>query len=88
MDGDLELSVIATIYNAVFLVFSQDNIGNILLLNGDIDDLNKIFLNVCFVNGNHYNILYEIYKKDFKNNNNKYETNYNILDIEKITKKN
>ena len=46
---------------------------------GDINDDTKLFLNLCYVDNNHYNILYE--KKGDKFNNKK---TLKIEDIEKI----
>ena len=41
--------------------------GNINLLSnwGNIYDNSKLFINICFVENNHYNVLYEL-----KDNNN------------------
>ena len=59
--GDLELSVIATLYYAIFYVFELREENRLILLSkyGDINDTNKIFLNICFVNNNNYNAIYE-----------------------------
>ena len=59
--GDLELSVVSTLYDAVFYVFDLKDEDNLILLSqyGDINNISKIFLNICYVNDNHYNILYE-----------------------------
>ena len=60
MDGDLELSVVNKIYDANFYLFEERK-GNINLLSnwGNIYDNSKIFINICFVENNHYNVLYE-----------------------------
>ena len=58
--GDLELSVINKIYDVNFYLFEERK-GNINLLSnwGNIYDNSKIFINICFVENNHYNVLYE-----------------------------
>ena len=57
---DLEFSVINKIYDVNFYLFEERK-GNINLLSnwGNIYDNSKIFINICFVGNNHYNVLYE-----------------------------
>lgn len=59
--GDLEISVVSTLYDAVFYVFKQkeENLPHLLSAKGDINNTNKLFLNLCFINNNPYIILYE-----------------------------
>ena len=59
--GDLEISVINKIYEATLYVYELRSDLNIYLLSkyGDINDDNKLFLNLCYIDNNHYNILYE-----------------------------
>ena len=59
--GDLEISIVNKIYEASLYVYELRNDLNLYLLSkyGDINDDKKLFLNICFVNNNHYNILYE-----------------------------
>ena len=48
--GNLELSVINIIYNAILLVFEKREDNSLILLStyGNINDNEKILLNVCF----------------------------------------
>ena len=58
--GDLEMSVINKIYDVNFYLFEERNNHIILLANwGNIYDNSKMFINICFVDNNHYNVLYE-----------------------------
>ena len=59
--GDLEISVINKIYEATLYIYELREDQNFYLLSkyGDINDGTKLFLNLCFVNNNHYNVLYE-----------------------------
>ena len=76
---DLELSVLNLIYGTTLLVYQKRNDGTLILLQtyGNINDPNKLFLNLCYVNNNHYLVLYE------KNNDNE-----NIFANEKFKKEN
>ena len=51
---------------------------------GDINDDTKLFLNLCFVNNNHYNILYTAKGINLKINKRRIKE----ADIEKINNKN
>ncbi len=84
--GDLEISVVNKIYEATLYVYELRNDMNVYLLSkyGDINDNSKLFLNLCFVDNNHYNILYE--KKGDKVKNKK--KTLKLEDIDKIKKKN
>ena len=68
--GDLEMSVLPQIYDATILVFELTPNGYVKLIYsyGDIYNNSKIFLTLCFVNGNHFNVLYE--KKNILSENN------------------
>ena len=59
--GDLEISVVNKIYEATLYIYELRDDQNFYLLSkyGDINDDTKLFLNLCFVDNNHYNILYE-----------------------------
>ena len=87
---DLELSVLNLIYDTTLLVYQKRNDGTLILLQtyGNINDPNKLFLNLCYVNNNHYLVLYE------KNNDNenifaneKFKKENKKLDINNIKKK-
>ena len=64
--GDLEISILPKLYNATLLLFELRTNNVILLLSqyGDIGDQSKIFLNLCYVTNNHYNVLYEPTRKN------------------------
>ena len=71
--GDLEISVIHKKYNAILFLLELNNNNELHLMqiNGDIHNNNSILLTLCFINNNHYNIIYEnvnninnIYKQD------------------------
>ena len=59
--GDLEISVVNKIYEATLYIYELRDDQNFYLLSKyvDINDDTKLFLNLCFVDNNHYNILYE-----------------------------
>jgi len=63
--GDLEISVIHKIFNAVLFLFEINYNNELILLqiNGDINNNISIILTLCFINNNHYNIIYENTKK-------------------------
>ena len=63
--GDLEISVINKIYDVNFYLFEErkDNI-NLFANLVNIYDNSKIFINICFVGNNHYNVLYELKEKN------------------------
>ena len=67
--GDLEMSVVNKIYEATLYVYELRSDLNVYLLSkyGDINDDTKLFLNLCNVDNNHYNILYEKKGDNFKN---------------------
>ena len=66
--GNLEISIIYKIYDYVMYVFvlTNNNITlNLINIYGIDDNADKILLNLCYVNDNHYIVLYEperIYK--------------------------
>ena len=64
--GDLEISILPKLYDATLLLFELRTNNVILLLSqyGDIGDQSKIFLNLCYVTNNHYNVLYEPTRKN------------------------
>ena len=72
--GDLELSVIHIIYDAILFIFELRDEHTVILLkiNGNINDTNKYILTICLINGDHYNVLYE--KDKIINNNKKNKT--------------
>ena len=84
--GDLEISVINKIYEATLYIYELREDQNFYLLSkyGDINDGTKLFLNLCFVNNNHYNVLYETKGGNLKINKRKLNEEY----IEKLKKKN
>ena len=49
------------IYESTLYIYELRDDQNFYLLSkyGDINEDTKLFLNLCFVNNNHYNILYE-----------------------------
>ena len=60
--GDLELSIINIIYDINLLIFEKNiYTGNINLLKiyGNIKDISKNIITLCFVDDNHFNVLYE-----------------------------
>ena len=69
MDGDLEISVCSVIYNFNLLLFGISFNNNLSLINkyGDIND-NKILLALCYVNQNHFKVLYENIDKIYNTN--------------------
>ena len=98
--GDIEISVIHIIYDCILYLFEIDNNFKIQLINiyGEDTDINKKLLNLCFVNNNHFVVLYEKNRKtNILSEINWFETSYlkndnkNILlktDINSIYKKN
>ena len=90
--GDLEISIINEIYDCVLLVFEITNNYNTLnLINiyGKDDTDDKSILNLCYVNNNHYIVLYEPDRKvniksEIKWNDISYlNKNYNNINLEK-----
>ena len=63
--GDLEISVIHIIYDCILYLFEINNNFELHLINiyGNDDTNDKILLNLCFVNNNHYIVLYERNRK-------------------------
>ena len=59
--GYLEISVVNKIYETTLYIYELRDNQNFYLLSkyDDINDDTKLFLYLCFVNNNHYNILYE-----------------------------
>ena len=58
--GDFKMSVINKIYDVNFYLFEERNNYKMLLANwGNIYDNSKIFINICFVVNNHFNVLYK-----------------------------
>ena len=59
--GDLEISIIPFLYDAILFVFELHNDTDLILLNiyGSINNENNILLTLCFINNNHFNIIYE-----------------------------
>ena len=53
---------------------------------GNIYDNSKIFINICFVGNNHYNVLYEL-KDNNNNNDNKININNNNEKTKKLDEK-
>ena len=53
------MSVVNKIYEATLYVYELRSDINVYLLSkyGDINDDTKLFLNLCYVDNNHYNIL-------------------------------
>ena len=62
----MEISILPKLYDATLLLFELRTNNVILLLSqyGDIGDQSKIFLNLCYVTNNHYNVLYEPTRKN------------------------
>ena len=58
---DLKMSVVNKIYEANLYVYELRSDINVYLLPKyeDINDDTKLFLNLFYVDNNHYNILYE-----------------------------
>ena len=53
--------MINKIYDVNFYLFEEKNNLLILLTNwGNIYNNSKIFINICFVDNNHFNVLYEL----------------------------
>lgn len=59
--GDLEISVVHLIYDCIVYIFELYFNNEIRLINiyGDINNTDKNIINLCFVNNNHYIVLYE-----------------------------
>jgi len=59
--GDIEISVVYIIYDCILFLFEIDNNFKIQLINiyGEDTDKKKKLLDLCFVNNNHYVVLYE-----------------------------
>ena len=59
--GDLEISVVHLIYDCIVYIFELYFNNKIRLINiyGDINNTDKNIINLCFVNNNHYIVLYE-----------------------------
>ena len=55
------MSVVNKIYEVTLYVYELRSETNVYLFSkyGDINDDTKLFLNLCYVDNNHYNILYE-----------------------------
>ena len=67
--GVLEMPVVNKIYEATLYVYELRSDINVYLLSkyGDINDDTKLLLNLCYVDNNHYNILYGKKWDNFKN---------------------
>ena len=57
--GDLEISVLHKIYNSILFLFELNYNNELHLLQINLDNNNSIILTLCFINNNHYNIIYE-----------------------------
>lgn len=77
MDEGLEISVIHKIFNAILFLFILNNNNELHLLQINININNCIILALCFLNNEHYNILYENVNNI---NNNKIEKNIILND--------
>ena len=76
--GDLEMSVINLICDVNLFIFEEINNSNsikLMQIYGDPNDKTKTVLTICFVDNNHFSVVYE-YKR-FVNNKSSY--NYNNL---------
>ena len=65
---DLELSVIHKIYDIELYIF-QKNFNETKFINKYGNTNNDNILTLCYVNGNHYTVLYENNKKNNKKSN-------------------
>ena len=77
--GDLEISVIHIIYDCILYLFEINNNFELHLINiyGNDDTNDKILLNLCFVNNNHYTVLHERNRKsDIKSKIKQHDINY------------
>ena len=65
LDGRFEISVLHIIYYCILYLFEITNTFELILINafGEDDSNDKILLNLCIVNNNHYIVLYEKNRK-------------------------
>lgn len=70
--GELEIIAITIIYNVNILLFQINENEEIEFVNkyGNIDNNTKMLLTLCFINHNHFNVLYEKQPENRKNNDN------------------
>jgi len=63
--GELEIQSISEIYDVTLIVFQlvDDNTLKIINIYGNLNDNNKNLLTLCYINDNHFNVVYN------KNNN-------------------
>ena len=71
--GELEIITIAHIYDLNIMLFQKNEKDEIYLLNkyGNFNIKENLLLTLCYVNNNHFNILYEK-QKDINNNFNNF----------------
>ena len=69
--GELEIQAISEIYDVTLIVFqlSNDNTLKIINIYGNLNDQNKNLLTLCYINNNHFNVVY---------NKNKNKPNINL----------
>ena len=86
--GDLEISVLHKIYNSVLFLFEMNYNNELHLLQINGDNNNSIILTLCFINNNHYNIIYENINSSISQNINLTNKTLNELLINKIVNNN
>ena len=59
--GDLELSILPYLYDAILFIFELSNNTDLILLNtyGFFNNNQNILLTICYINNNHFNVIYE-----------------------------
>ena len=59
--GDMELSVIHIIYDCLLYIYEieHNKILKLININGDKTDKSKFIINLCYINDNHFAVLYE-----------------------------
>ena len=58
--GELEISALSIIYNVNIILFRKNFNTEINIINkcGDFNDNDKLLFTICYINDNHFNVLY------------------------------
>ena len=78
--GELEIIALSNIYNANIFVFKINNNNELCIINqyGNININNRILLTLCYINNNHFIVVYET-QKNCNTFNNNYYLNYSFI---------
>ena len=69
MDGDLEIAAVNIVYEATLFLLELNSKSELSLLQA-YGDINNIYLlTLCFVNDDHFNVVYEKNESNENNNN-------------------